>query len=100
MQASVPDALDLARETPETHNLYGIDDKNTEVYGRRLLAARRLAERGVRFSLVYLSDYGGWGSHNDLKGRDARSCGRVEKPVAGLLTDLKRRGLWNDVVVV
>jgi Protein of unknown function (DUF1501) len=100
MQMSVPEALDLAKEPAETQKLYGIDDKNTEVYGRRLLAARRLAERGVRFSLVYLSDYGEWDSHNDLKGLHARSCGRVDKPIAGLLTDLKRRGLWNDVVVV
>jgi hypothetical protein len=100
MQASVPDALDFANESVETQNLYGIDDKNTEIYGRRLLAARRLAERGVRFSLVYLSDYGEWDSHNDLKGLHAKSCGRVDKPIAGLLTDLKRRGLSKDVVVV
>src|SRR5581483_1743455 len=100
MQASVPDALNLAQETAETHKLYGIDDKTTEVYGRRLLAARRLAERGVRFTLAYLSDYGEWDSHNDLKTLHAKSCGRIDKPVAGLLKDLKRRGLSDDVLVV
>ena len=55
MQSSVPEALDLAAETAETQRLYGIDNPTTAVYGRRLLAARRLAERGVRFTLVYLS---------------------------------------------
>lgn len=57
MQMSVPEALELASETPETRALYGVEDQVTEVYGRRLLAARRLAERGVRFTLVYLSGY-------------------------------------------
>jgi hypothetical protein len=100
MQMAVPEALDLAQETPATHRLYGIDQPATAVYGRRLLAARRLAERGVRFTLVYLSDYGEWDSHQDLRGNHARSCGRVDKPVAGLLKDLKRTGLWQDVLVV
>ena len=67
MQMAVPEVLDLAKETEETQKLYGIDNPTTAVYGRRLLAARRLAEQGVRFTLVYLSDYGEWDSHNDLK---------------------------------
>lgn len=100
MQMSVPEALDLERETAETHRLYGIDHPTTAIYGRRLLAARRLAERGVRFTLVYLSDYGEWDSHQNLKTLHAQSCARIDKPVAGLLKDLKRRGLWDDVVVV
>ena len=100
MQMSVPEALDLPAETAETQKLYGIGDKPTDVYGRRLLAARRLAERGVRFSLVYLSDYGEWDSHRDLQKNHARSSARVDKPVAGLLRDLKRRGLWDDTLVV
>ena len=101
MQMSVPEALDLAAETPETQQLYGTDNEATAVYGRRLLAARRLAERGVRFTLVYLSDYGEWDSHQDLKNLHARSCGRIDKPVAGLLKDLKRRGMLDrDVTVV
>jgi hypothetical protein len=100
MQRSVPEALDLAQETAATHRLYGIDRPATAVYGRRLLAARRLAERGVRFTLVYLSDYGEWDSHQDLRGNHSRSCARVDQPVAGLLKDLKRTGLWQDVLVV
>jgi len=100
MQMSVPEALEMAQETTETQKLYGIDDETTKVYGRRLLAARRLAERGVRFTMAYLSDYGEWDSHRDLKKNHARSCARVDKPVAGLLKDLKRRGLWDDTVVV
>jgi hypothetical protein len=100
MQRAVPEALDLARETAQTQQLYGLDNATTAVYGRRLLAARRLAERGVRFTLVYLSDYGEWDSHQDLKNLHARSCGRIDKPVAGLLKDLKRRGLTDDVLVV
>jgi hypothetical protein len=100
MQAAVPEALDLARETADTHRLYGVDNPATAVYGRRLLAARRLAERGVRFTLVYLSDYGEWDSHLDLKANHARSCARVDKPLAGLLKDLKRTGLEQDVLVV
>ncbi|MDA1053377.1 MAG: DUF1501 domain-containing protein [Planctomycetota bacterium] len=100
MQMSVPDALRLDDETADTKRLYGIDDETTAVYGRRLLAARRLAERGVRFTLAYVSDYGEWDSHTNLQQNHARSCARVDKPVAGLLKDLKRRGMWDDTVVV
>jgi hypothetical protein len=100
MQSSVPEALALSAETADTERLYGIDNPTTAVYGRRLLAARRLAERGVRFTLVYLSDYGEWDSHQKLKENHAKSCERVDKPIAGLLRDLKRRGLWNDTLVV
>ena len=100
MQNSVPEALELTEETQETQQLYGIDEKETSVYGRRLLAARRLAERGVRFTQVYLSVYGEWDSHQNLKENHTRSCKRVDKPIAGLLKDLKRRGMWEDTVVV
>ncbi len=100
MQRSVPEAVNLAGETAATQKLYGIDNKTTAVYGRRLLAARRLAERGVRYSLVYLSDYGEWDSHNKLQELHARSCARVDRPIAGLLKDLKQRGLWDDTLVV
>jgi uncharacterized protein (DUF1501 family) len=100
MQAAAPEALDLAKETAETQKLYGIDQPATAIYGRRLLAARRLAERGVRFSLCYLSDYGEWDSHQKLQENHARSCARVDRPIAGLLKDLKRTGLDRDVLVV
>jgi hypothetical protein len=100
MQQSVPETLNLAEETPETQNLYGIDNPTTAVYGQRCLAARRLAERGVRYTLVYLSDYGEWDSHSDLQKNHSRSCERIDKPIAGLLKDMKQRGMFEDTVVV
>lgn len=100
MQQSVPETLNLAEETQETQQLYGIDQPTTAVYGQRCLAARRMAERGVRFTLVYLSDYGEWDSHSDLQKNHSRSCERVDKPIAGLLKDLKRRGMFDDTLVV
>lgn len=100
MQGSIPEVVDLEQEPAETQALYGIDEESTAVYGRRLLAARRLAERGVRFTLVYLSDYGEWDSHTQLKDLHGRSCARVDRPIAGLLKDLKRRGLSDEVTVV
>ncbi|MES2794249.1 MAG: DUF1501 domain-containing protein [Planctomycetota bacterium] len=100
MQQSVPEALNLAGETKEIQSLYGIDNPTTAVHGQRCLAARRLAERGVRYTLVYLSDYGEWDSHSDLQKNHARSCERIDKPIAGLLKDLKQRGQLDDTVVV
>ncbi len=100
MQMSAPETLDLSSETQRTLSMYGIDDPNTELYGRRLLTARRLAERGVRFTLVYLSDYGEWDSHSNIKELHARSCGRVDKPLAALVRDLKQRGMLDDTLVV
>lgn len=100
MQGALPEAMDISRETPETHRLYGIGNPVNAIYGRRLLAARRLAERGVRFTLVYLSDYGEWDSHTKLRENHARSCARVDWPLAGLLRDLKRTGLDQEVTVV
>ncbi len=100
MQKAAPEVLDLSKESQKVKALYGIDDPTTAIYGRRLLAARRLAERGVRFTLCYLSDYGEWDSHNDLKNLHARSAARVDKPLAGLIKDLKRTGLDKDVMVV
>ena len=100
MQMAVPEALALDAETRETHTLYGIDDEITRPYGERLLAACRLAERGVRFNLVYLSSLGEWDSHQKLRKNHAECCAKVDKPVAGLLKDIKRRGLSKDVLVV
>lgn len=100
MQMAVPEALDLARETEATRRLYGLDQVNTRVAGERLLAARRLVERGVRFVQVYPTPYGNWDSHRQLQANHARLCATVDRPVAGLLKDLKQRGLMEDVVVV
>lgn len=100
MQMSAPEVLNLSEETRDVERLYGIDQEVTAVYGRRLLAARRLAERGVRFTLVYLSDYGEWDSHSNIKELHAKSCARVDKPLAGLIIDLKQRGMLDDTLVV
>lgn len=100
MQMAVPEALQLTAETPETQKLYGLDQPATQVAGQRCLAARRLVERGVRFIQLYPSGYSVWDSHRKLQANHAKLCSEVDKPVAGLLKDLKRRGLWNDVVVV
>jgi hypothetical protein len=100
MQMAVPKALDLASETAATQKLYGLDNAATKAVGRRFLAARRLVERGVRFVQVYPTPYGVWDSHQRLKALHAPLCAQVDLPVAGLLKDLKQRGLWNDVLVV
>lgn len=100
MQMAVPQAVDLASETEEVQQLYGLDNKETQVAGERLLAARRLVERGVRFVQVYPSPYGVWDSHRALKKNHAAQTAKVDKPVAGLLKDLQRRGLFDDTVVV
>ena len=100
MQAAVPEAVDLAQETEATSKLYGLDNEATKVAGERLLAARRLVERGVRFVQVFPSPYGSWDSHQQLKTNHTRLCASVDLPVAGLLQDLKQRGLLEDVVVV
>jgi len=100
MQSAVPEGIDLAAETAETRELYGLDQAETEAAGGRLLAARRLVERGVRFVQVYPSGYGTWDSHQKLKENHERLCRSVDKPIAGLIADLKRRGLLDDTLVV
>lgn len=97
MQREIPEAIDVARETKETHNLYGLDQKNTATFGRRCLLARRLVERGVRFVQVWA---GGWDSHNDLLNGHRNAAARVDRPIAGLLQDLKQRGMLRDTLVV
>lgn len=100
MQAAVPEALDFAPETEATRALYGLDNDATKLAGERLLAARRLIERGVRFVQVFPSPYGVWDSHQKLKENHTRLCGTVDLPIAGLITDLKQRGLLDETVVV
>ena len=101
MQRNAPDALDLSQETEATKKLYGIDDKATETYGRQCLMARRLCERGVRYIQVTYGDSTAnpaWDQHSNLPkhGDHARA---VDKPIAGLLTDLAARGLLEDTIV-
>lgn len=100
MQSAVPEAIDFTKETKATSQMYGIEKKSTKLAGQRLLAARRLVERGVRFVQVFPSAYGTWDSHQKLKKNHTRLCESVDLPVAGLMQDLKQRGLLEDVSVV
>jgi hypothetical protein len=100
MQTAVPEALGLHTETAAIQKLYGLDHDATRGAGQRLLAARRLVERGVRFVQVYPTADSSWDSHQKLRENHAKMCRQIDKPVAGLLKDLKQRGLLDDVVVV
>lgn len=100
MQSTAPELVDLKDETQETLSLYGIDQKETRDYGQRCLLARRMVESGVRFVQVYSGDTNGWDAHNDVLENHSQLCLATDKPIAGLLADLKRRGLWNDTLVI
>jgi hypothetical protein len=102
MQKSLPEALDFARETEETRKLYGLDQAPTQAFGAQLLAARRLVERGVRFIQIQhgAGGAGVWDAHGGLKNNHTNNCRAVDKPIAGLLKDLKRRGLLGETLVV
>lgn len=101
MQRNAPDALDLSKESAETFKLYGINDKSTDTFGRQCLMARRLCEAGVRFVQVTYGDNSAnpaWDQHSNLP-KHGEHAKAVDRPIAGLLTDLKRRGLLEDTVV-
>ena len=102
MQRALPMALDFKQETSATLDLYGIGNTTTEPFGMQLLAARRLVERGVRFVQLMHGDgaAGQWDAHGNLKKNHTENSALVDKPVAGLLRDLKQRGLLDDTVVV
>jgi hypothetical protein len=102
MQAAVPETMDIGRESEATQRLYGLDDKVTEPMARQLIAARRMAERGVRFIQINHGEgaAGAWDSHAGLKTNHSKLAAQVDKPVAGLLRDLKQRGLLDDTIVV
>ena len=101
MQMEAPRVMDLNQETADTHKLYGIGAEPTDEYGRECLLARRLIEAGVRFVQVNHSmprNY--WDAHSDLRNNHATNAKKVDKPIAGLLRDLKSRGLLDDTLVV
>mgnify|MGYP002622944291 CR=1 FL=1 len=100
MQAAAPEAVDLARETAETQVLYGIDEEQTAPMGRVCLLARRLVERGVRFVQIYHGAGSKWDAHSKIEENHTAQCRRSDKPVAGLLADLKRRGLLDETLVL
>ena len=98
MQTAAPEAQDISAESKATHRLYGLDNAATKDFGRQCLMARRFAERGVRF--VQVSHSYKWDQHSGLKSTLARNAMEVDKPIAGLITDLKRRGLLEDTLVL
>ncbi|MBV59607.1 MAG: hypothetical protein CMO58_08455 [Verrucomicrobiales bacterium] len=100
MQMAVPEAFDFTRETDATHELYGLKSGQNNGFGWQCLAARRLAERGVRFiELIHTGSSGNWDSHGDMMDHE-RLAKQVDRPIYGLLTDLKQRGLLDDTLVV
>ncbi|MDA1014748.1 MAG: DUF1501 domain-containing protein [Planctomycetota bacterium] len=102
MQTAVPEVIDFKPETQETQNLYGLDDAKTRPFGTQLLAARRFVERGVRFVQIMhgAGAAGAWDAHSNLKTNHANLTGQVDRPIAGLIKDLKRRGLLEETIVV
>jgi uncharacterized protein DUF1501 len=103
MQQHAPEAVDFSKESTKTKELYGIGEKTTDDFGRKCLLARRLVERGVRFIQIYSggnhNDYN-WDAHGDLVKNHSLHAGNTDKPIAGLLKDLKRKGLLDSTIVI
>ena len=103
MQTEAPEVFDLSKESKETLDLYGVGDPKTDDYGRRCLLARRMVEKGVRFVCV-VSGGGAanteWDAHNDIEENHLKMASLTDKPVAGLIRDLKRRGMLDSTIVL
>ena len=97
MQDTLPEVIDVAKEPESIRDLYGLDDEATSAFGRQCLAARRMAEAGVRFIEV---GFGGWDTHRNLREELTSQCTSIDRPIAGLLTDLAQRGLLEDTLVI
>lgn len=102
MQRALPSAVDFSEESVKTKEMYGIGNPVTEPFGMQLLAARRFVERGVRFVQIMHGDgaAGAWDAHGGLKSNHTQNSAQVDLPTAGLLCDLKQRGLLKDTVVI
>ena len=100
MQAHAPEVVDLGGETEATRRLYGLDRRETAEFGTRCLLARRMVERGVRFVQLYCGDTVGWDGHAEVDANHTRLCAASDLPIAGLLRDLKSRGLLESTLVV
>lgn len=102
MQASIPETLQLEREPEHIRRLYGLDQDHTRDFGRQCLVARRLVERGVRFIQIFHGGGGGgaWDAHSEIKSNHTQLAAQVDQPIAGLLKDLRQRGLLDDTLVV
>jgi hypothetical protein len=103
MQQHAPEAVDISRESKETLELYGVDQERTRDFGTKCLLARRLVERGVRFVQIYSGghhDDANWDAHGDLVKNHSYHAGNTDQPIAGLLKDLKRRGMLDETLVI
>lgn len=103
MQAHAPEAVDLTQETEATQKLYGLDNPKTAAFGRQCLLARRLVERGVRFVQIYSGgahNDDNWDAHSDMEFNHNLHAGETDLPIAGLLADLKQRGLLSKTLIV
>lgn len=105
MQLAVPEVADLTRETQETHRLYGLDRETCAEFGRGCLLARRLLERGVRFVQLFSGGSFGnprinWDGHENMRQNHGQEAARIDRPIAGLLRDLRRRGLLDDTLIL
>ena len=93
-------SIDFTRESEATKKLYGLDQKETRPFGEQLLAARRFVERGVRFIQLYSGAGSKWDAHSKMEENHSGLCRATDKPIAGLLKDLKARGLLDETLVV
>jgi hypothetical protein len=100
MQSAGAEAVDISKETEATKALFGMDAENTRQFGHNCLLARRLVERGVRFVELYCGSGSGWDAHSNIEANHGKWCGVSDRPIAGLLKDLKQRGLLEDTLVV
>ena len=103
MQTTAPEAVDIENEPEHVKNLYGIDHERTEDFGKKCLLARRLVERGVRFVQIYSGgahNDDNWDAHGDLEKNHNYHAGNTDKPIAGLLQDLKNRGLLDETLII
>lgn len=102
MQTAVPDIIRFDAETKATQNLYGLDQKETKPFGEQLLAARRFVQQGVRFIQIMhgAGAAGAWDQHSALKAKHSQLAMQVDRPIAGLLQDLKQRGMLDETLVV
>ena len=104
MQGCAPEAVDISSESDETKQLYGLNEPATEPFGKQCLLARRLVERGVRFVQLISGAYvntnvTAWDAHDSIESNHRQHAKEVDKPITGLITDLKRRGLLDTTLV-
>jgi uncharacterized protein (DUF1501 family) len=100
MQSHATEVVDTTKETAATKKLYGLDQKESAEFGLRCLLARRMVERGVRFVQLYCGDTNGWDGHSDIEGNHGKLARQSDLPIAGLLKDLKARGLLDSTLVI